>query len=726
MNHYDRGMSAFDGLFVPAELRDAVSRRAWLAAMLDAERALATPARPPGSCRQRLAAEIAAACDPGALRLRAARRRGPRGREPRRAARARPAGLGRRRGGAVRAPRRDEPGHHGYGRDARRAAGARARARRADARRVAAAALRRAMHRDTPMVGRTLLQQAVPTTFGLKAAGWLDRGRSRHAPGSAACREERPCRAARWRGRAPSPRSATEGIARRASSSPKSSASRRRRCPGTRTGCASPSSARHSRSPQVSLRRSALDLVLLAQTEVGEVAEAAARDGSSTMPQKRNPVGSTLRPRVCAARRGSCVRAHRLARAGARARRRRLAGRVGGALRRARATRAARCARSQTPSRDSRSTRHACARTSTCTGGLVLRRAGRRSCSPTGWAERRLRSRARGGAPRRRDELPRRAPRRRARGPRARGARRRARPDDVSRSQPRRSSTARSSATRSRRRQVVRDAAPRGRRAARGAAARALELARHDARDVGSAGGGRSPSGFRLVRYDRRGHGRSPVPPGPYPIDDLGADVLELLDALGLERVSFCGLSIGGMVGHVARVGGAGTDRPARPLLHGTASPAAEQWHERAAAVRADGVAAIADAVLARWFTPAFHAERPDVDRALPHDARRDARRGIRGLLRGDRGRSTSARGSASITAPTLVITGAEDPVAPPRAAAAACPGDLRAQRHVVVAGRRAYRERRATPSVHASAARSPDERRPQERRDTSDCTSAA
>src|SRR4051794_29159897 len=54
---------------------------------------------------------------------------------------------------------------------------------------------------------------------------------------------------------------------------------------------------------------------------------------------------------------------------------------------------------------------------------------------------------------------------------------------------------------------------------------------------------------FRVVRYDRRGHGRSPVPPGPYRIDDLGSDVIELLDALGLERVSFCGLSIGGMVG---------------------------------------------------------------------------------------------------------------------------------------------------------------------------------
>ena len=54
---------------------------------------------------------------------------------------------------------------------------------------------------------------------------------------------------------------------------------------------------------------------------------------------------------------------------------------------------------------------------------------------------------------------------------------------------------------------------------------------------------------FRVLRYDRRGHGRSEVPPGPYTIADLGRDVLELLDSLELERVSYCGLSIGGMDG---------------------------------------------------------------------------------------------------------------------------------------------------------------------------------
>ncbi len=109
---------------------------------------------------------------------------------------------------------------------------------------------------------------------------------------------------------------------------------------------------------------------------------------------------------------------------------------------------------------------------------------------------------------------------------------------------------------------------------------------------------------FRLLRYDRRGHGRSPVPPGPYSIEDLGRDTLDLLDELGLARVSFCGLSIGGMVG--MWLASEAPERIDRLVLCSTAPvlPPREQWVERAATVRAEGVAAIADAALDRWFTP--------------------------------------------------------------------------------------------------------------------------
>ena len=189
---------------------------------------------------------------------------------------------------------------------------------------------------------------------------------------------------------------------------------------------------------------------------------------------------------------------------------------------------------------------------------------------------------------------------------------------------------------------------------------------------------------FRVVRYDRRGHGRSPVPPGPYRIDDLGADVIELLDALGLERVSFCGLSIGGMVGMwLASEAPARIDRLVlcctAPFL-----PPAEQWHERAAAVRGGGVAAVADAVLARWFTPAFHTERPDVIGRFRTMLVETPAEGYAACCEAIAALDLRER-LASITAPTLVITGAKDPVAPPDAGAElaqAIPG----AGHVVVA----------------------------------------
>ena len=127
---------------------------------------------------------------------------------------------------------------------------------------------------------------------------------------------------------------------------------------------------------------------------------------------------------------------------------------------------------------------------------------------------------------------------------------------------------------------------------------------------------------FRIVRYDRRGHGRSPVVAGAATIDDLGGDLLELLDELGLERVSFCGLSLGGVEGMWLAVNA--PERVDRLALCCTAPAFAPRqgWIDRAAAVRAGGVEAIAKAVLARWFRPSFRRHEPGCRRALPVDAR--------------------------------------------------------------------------------------------------------
>lgn len=120
-------------------------------------------------------------------------------------------------------------------------------------------------------------------------------------------------------------------------------------------------------------------------------------------------------------------------------------------------------------------------------------------------------------------------------------------------------------------------------------------------------------SRYRVLRYDSRGHGASDAPGGPYTIARLGADVLELLDALDVPRARFCGVSMGGMVGQW--LGANAPERLERLVLSNTAAfmGPASAWQERIDRVRAAGMEAIADGVLARWFTPAFAARAPEV-----------------------------------------------------------------------------------------------------------------
>jgi 3-oxoadipate enol-lactonase len=170
---------------------------------------------------------------------------------------------------------------------------------------------------------------------------------------------------------------------------------------------------------------------------------------------------------------------------------------------------------------------------------------------------------------------------------------------------------------------------------------------------------------FRVVRYDHRGHGRSPVPDGPYDLDDLGADVLALLDRLGLERVHWCGLSLGGMVGMWMAINA--PERIDRLVLCCTSARLGppEMWADRAATVRAQGVEAVADAGIERWLSPGFIEREPEIAA------------GVRAMLV-----ATPAEGYAEccgviermdqvpelgeIRAPTLVIAGEDDPATPP------------------------------------------------------------
>jgi 3-oxoadipate enol-lactonase len=170
---------------------------------------------------------------------------------------------------------------------------------------------------------------------------------------------------------------------------------------------------------------------------------------------------------------------------------------------------------------------------------------------------------------------------------------------------------------------------------------------------------------FRVVRYDHRGHGRSPVPPAPYELADLGADVIALLDRLGLEQVRWCGLSLGGMVGMWMAINA--PERIDRLVLCCTSARLGppEMWADRAATVRAQGVDAIADAGLQRWLSPGFIEREPEIAA------------GIRAMLV-----ATPAEGYAAccgviermdqvpelgaIRAATLVIAAEDDPATPP------------------------------------------------------------
>ena len=169
---------------------------------------------------------------------------------------------------------------------------------------------------------------------------------------------------------------------------------------------------------------------------------------------------------------------------------------------------------------------------------------------------------------------------------------------------------------------------------------------------------------FRLVRYDHRGHGGSPVPPGPYAIDDIGRDVLALLDSIGAQRISFCGLSLGGMVG--MWLASEAPDRVERLVLCCTSARfAPDTFDSRARTVRAEGVSAIADAVVERWFTPTFREGSPEVAEWAWRMLLHTPDEGYASCCEAVRDADLSGR-LGTISTPTLVIAGADDPAAPP------------------------------------------------------------
>jgi 3-oxoadipate enol-lactonase len=166
---------------------------------------------------------------------------------------------------------------------------------------------------------------------------------------------------------------------------------------------------------------------------------------------------------------------------------------------------------------------------------------------------------------------------------------------------------------------------------------------------------------FRLVRYDRRGHGQSGVPGGPCTIERLGRDALAIMDGLGLKTVNWCGLSIGGMVG--MWLGANAPQRLDKLILSNTACymPVPGLWDERIRTAREQGMRPLAEATLERWFTKEFREREPETIArmramilATPPQGYASCCEAIRDMDQ----RETISR----IPVPTLIIAGRYDP----------------------------------------------------------------
>ena len=170
---------------------------------------------------------------------------------------------------------------------------------------------------------------------------------------------------------------------------------------------------------------------------------------------------------------------------------------------------------------------------------------------------------------------------------------------------------------------------------------------------------------FRVLRYDQRGHGRSAAPDGGYSMDRLGRDVIELLDALDVGTVDFCGLSLGGMTGQWIAI-----REPARLRKLVLANTSAfmgppANWDARISMVLEQGMAPLAQASVERWFTQSFATSEPEAIAPIAAMLQATDPRGYAGCCAAIRDMDMR-RLIRLIETPTLIIGGSQDPATPP------------------------------------------------------------
>jgi 3-oxoadipate enol-lactonase len=181
---------------------------------------------------------------------------------------------------------------------------------------------------------------------------------------------------------------------------------------------------------------------------------------------------------------------------------------------------------------------------------------------------------------------------------------------------------------------------------------------------------------WQVLRYDTRGHGRTGASPPPYSVAQLTDDLVGLLDGLGLARVNYVGLSLGGMTGQcfAARH----PDRLVSLVLCDTALRMdRKMWDDRIAAIEANGIEPQVQPSIDRWFSPSFRAAHPAIIDRLRHVIRGTSKEGYLGCAMAIRDMDLE-RQSTGIIAPTMIVVGSDDrstPVGDAEALHASIPG---------------------------------------------------
>ncbi len=169
---------------------------------------------------------------------------------------------------------------------------------------------------------------------------------------------------------------------------------------------------------------------------------------------------------------------------------------------------------------------------------------------------------------------------------------------------------------------------------------------------------------YRTLRYDNRGHGDTPASPGPYSIDLLASDVLDLLDQLAIRKVHFLGMSLGGTIGWM--LAASYPERINSLVLCDTPIEGApEVWAPRISTALSRGMEPLVRPTLERWLTASFRTASPAVTEQIGRMIRRTSPVGYAGCAAAIQSMRLTAL-LPHIKAPTLVIVGEEDAATPP------------------------------------------------------------